>query len=189
METANSAAKIRLDNRLVPTAAPAPPTRANLRTATARWKALGLLAGAALAAACGTANRVCFQSCPPMEGRWRVVFESGSVPADCQAIDAAPVDGELSVTRQGAALTATFGGTELTGTLYESFDFSLNGQSTPNGGGLDAISFRGRYVPSSDGGTAGAQLTGVHDVTLTRTRAVGGNITCRYVRDYTASRP
>lgn len=153
------------------------------------WTALAVLAAGAAGLGCDASNRVCVNNCPPLEGDWAVAFASGTVSSECQMIGAAPVDGVLSVTRQGAALDAIFRGAVLSGTAYDTYDFSLHGQDFPDGGAApDTISFRGRYVPAPDGGSAGAQLVGQHDATLTLRRTVGGNITCRYVRDYAAIR-
>jgi hypothetical protein len=145
---------------------------------------------AVLAAACSASNNACFRLCPAVGGRWQVTFEAATDPAECQKIGATVQDGPLDVTQQTSALDATFDGQELSGTAYDTGEFSLDGLSNPDAGGLDAFSFRGSYQPgAADAGTGGGgdALSGLYDATLTRP-SPQGNVTCRLARSYTAAR-
>lgn len=157
--------------------------RANLAVAAA-----AVLLG--VAAACSASNSACFRTCPPLQGAWQVTFEPATDPADCQKINATLPDGELDVTGQSSQLTATFQGHALAGTAFDTGDFTLDGQDVPDGGGLDAFSFRGFYSgpASADAGPSdGGRLSGTYDATLQRPGAQG-TVTCRQVRSYTAAR-
>jgi len=141
------------------------------------------------AAACSAGNAACFRSCPPLEGQWLVAFEPATDPAECRQLGLTVSDGELAVTRQTSQLAATFAGQELTGTVYDTWDFALDGQAIPDGG-VDAYSFRGRFSPGRDGGggaDGGDRLSGQYDATLRRP-GPQGTVTCRMVRSYSAVR-
>lgn len=141
-------------------------------------------------AGCSASNGACFRNCPPLEGRWLVTFEPAADPAACQQLGLTVSDGELAITRRTSALDATFGGQAYTGTVFDTWDFALDAQGVTDGGGLDAISFRGRYTAGTDGGDGGASagsLSGTYDATLRR-QGPQGPLTCLMVRSYSAVR-
>ncbi|HVE84368.1 MAG TPA: hypothetical protein VND93_16045 [Myxococcales bacterium] len=145
-----------------------------------------------VAAACSASSSACFRTCPPLQGAWQVTFEPATDPADCQKINATLPDGELDITQQSSQLTATFQGHALAGTAFDTGDFALDGQDVPDGGGLDAFSFRGFYAgpaaAAADAGQSdGGRLSGTYDATLQRPGAQG-TVTCRQVRSYAATR-
>ena len=159
-------------------------------------KATALVGAAALAvgaaAACSASNAACFRDCPPLEGRWQVTFEPAADPSECQQLGAGVADGELVITRRTSQLAATFGGQELSGTLFDTWSFALDGQAVMDGGLGDAFSFRGAFTRGQDGGTAadgggGDRLDGLYDATLRRP-GPQGTLTCRLVRSYSATR-
>jgi hypothetical protein len=149
--------------------------------------AAALGTAAALAAACSASNNACFRTCPALAGQWQVTFEPATDPAECQQVGAGVSDGVLDITQQTSALTGTFAGQELSGTAYDTGQFTLDGFTTPDAGNPDAFSFRGTHHAGADGGAGGDTLSGIYDATLQR-RSAQGMVTCRLVRDYTAAR-
>jgi len=147
--------------------------------------ALAVVLGAG--AACSASNNACFRICPAVGGQWQVTFEPATDPAECQKVGAGVSDGPLDITQQTSALEATFAGQALSGTAYDTGQFTLDGFTAPDSGTPDAFSFRGTYRPGADGGAGGDSLSGIYDATLQRPSAQG-TVTCRLVRDYTAAR-
>ncbi|MCA2976857.1 MAG: hypothetical protein INH41_04025 [Myxococcaceae bacterium] len=96
----------------------------------------GLLA-CVLLGACGD-QRPC-TACPALTGPYLISWQRG-VPADgCPARGPVPVN--LTLSQQGNRLSTLVDGLELRGTLFDTYDFSLNG-------GLDDLGYtlRGRAV-------------------------------------------
>ncbi|HYV43619.1 MAG TPA: hypothetical protein VFA20_02115 [Myxococcaceae bacterium] len=147
--------------------------------------ALAVVLGAGTA--CSASNSACFRTCPALGGQWQVTFEAATDPAECQKAGVTVSDGLLAITQQTSALTATFGAEELSGTAYDTGQFTLDGLTTPDAGNPDAFSFRGTYLPGADGGASGDSLSGLYDATLVRPSGQGP-VTCRLVRNYTAAR-
>jgi len=147
--------------------------------------ALAVVLGAG--AACSASNNACFRTCPALGGQWQVTFEAATDPAECQQVGVTVSDGPLDITQRTSALTATFAGEELSGTAYDTGQFTLDGFTTPDAGNPDAFSFRGTHRPGADGGATGDSLSGLYDATLYRPSAQG-TVTCRLVRNYTAAR-
>lgn len=85
-----------------------------------------------------------------------------------------PRPSNLNVSREGSRVTTLIGGQELRGTLYDTYDFSLNG---------GPYQLRGRAVvgsASSDGG--------VHLVGTLLTDASDGGATCLVSESFTADK-
>ena len=82
--------------------------------------------------------------CPPVEGVWFLQYLVPDFPCDGGALPApAPT---VQFTREGSVLRGAIDGVALSGSVYDTFDFTLNGQKP--GGGL-SISLRGKYNPAS----------------------------------------
>jgi len=138
-------------------------------------------------AACSASNNACFRICPAVGGQWQVTFQPATDPAECQKVGAGVSDGPLDITQQTSALEATFAGQALSGTAYDTGQFTLDGFTTPDAGNPDTFSFRGTYQRGADGGASGDSLSGIYDSTLQRPSGQGP-VTCRLVRNYTAAR-
>jgi hypothetical protein len=148
---------------------------------------LGLAVALGAGAGCSASNSACFRTCPAVGGQWQVTFEPATDPAECQQVGASVADGPLDITQHTSALDATFAGQALTGTAYDTGQFTLDGFTTPDAGNPDAFSFRGTYLPGADGGASGDSLSGTYDATLYRPSAQG-TVTCRLFRSYAAAR-
>ncbi len=127
-----------------------------------------------LAAACGN-SQPCSTTCPPVEGVWFLQFIAPVFPCDGGTAGEPPAT--VSFTREGSVLRGAVDGVELRGTVYDTFDFTLNG--TMPGGGRE-ISLRGRYVPAStsDGGND----------SITNGNLVRSTSACRDDRRFTGAR-
>ncbi len=98
-------------------------------------------------------------TCPEMEGAYAVSWEA---PTGNCAVGVTRTTG-LNVTRVGSSLHSTVAGQQLTGTLYDTYDFSLSG-------GIDvSYTLRGRLALGAH--DAGAQA--IHLVGTLRTSARG----------------
>ena len=143
-----------------------------------------------LASGCGGTSRGCIQ-CPPMEGRYTLELEPGTTPSTCSGVTVELPDGALEVNRQGSDITATLDGLTLRGTLFQTYDFSLVGnslgQQTDGGtGGPDSTILSGRYIPAiGDGGVP--RLVGDWQGNFSSTLA-GGTRRCSVTRSFTALR-
>ncbi|HEY8210414.1 MAG TPA: hypothetical protein VIG99_23190 [Myxococcaceae bacterium] len=150
--------------------------------------ALGAAALLGAASACSASNSACFRTCPALAGQWLVAFEPATDPSECRQIRVTVQDGVLVIAQQTSALSAIFDGQELSGTAYDTGQFTLDGLFAPDAGGLgDAFSFRGTFTPSRDGGAGGDALAGTYDATLRRP-GPQGTLTCRLLRSYAAAR-
>lgn len=151
------------------------------------WLVAALLAGTAFVVSpgCGNGTGSPCGNCPPIEGTYSLEFAPGTLPPDCTAIGVQLPAGSLEIERTGATLNASLDGVELTGTLYQSYDFTLLSNSGPGDGGTDTLTLNGRYIPVvRDGGTA--QLTGTFSGNYTRTPPQGTR-RCALTRTYTAT--
>ncbi|WP_375765365.1 hypothetical protein NR798_27010 [Archangium gephyra] len=99
--------------------------------------------------------------------------------------------GPLDVSRQGSEVAATLDGMTLRGTLFQTYDFSLVGDSlgqATDGGtrGPDSAILSGRYIPAiGDGGVP--RLVGDWQGTYSST--TGSNTRrCSVTRPFTATR-
>src|SRR6478672_12655809 len=117
---------------------------------------LGLL----LLASCSGDNQPCTQ-CPPVEGLY--ILQADAPDQTCPKVVTPP--NSIALSREGSTLRAVLPEGVLTGTLYDTFDFTLHG--TLGGGGTDggtdggfvgspgpttAVDLRARYINGSDGG-------------------------------------
>lgn len=134
---------------------------------TKRLALLSLLAGCTDAMPCST--------CPPIEGTWFLQYLAPDFPCD-GGMPAAPPP-TVSFTREGSVLRSAIDGIALTGTLYDTYDFSLNGQM-PGGG--EVVSMRGTYKPASRSDAGDDTLVGGR---LSRDRS-----DCRDDRRFTGAR-
>jgi hypothetical protein len=138
----------------------------------------------ALAAGCGDNGAPC-TTCPPVEGRYTVAFEPGTIPADCASLGVGLPQGPLDIQRTGAGLTATLDGVPMEGTVYQTFDFTLLGTQAGLDGGSTQFSLSGRYTPGRlDGGTGA--LAGSFTGAYARGSAQGTR-RCSLYRAYTAA--
>ncbi len=115
----------------------------------------GLLVCLAVLAACDSDNRPC-TTCPPIEGRYALAFESTTNTGSCQGVNP-PAGGTLVIGRQAATLTGSFPPYEdLRGTIYTGGDFTLSGSVNTDGGTPSStVSIRGVYrAVVRDGGVA-----------------------------------
>lgn len=96
--------------------------------------------------------------CPNVEGRYTLVHKESAISSGCDSNYQPPL--ELSLSREGSALTANYNNAVLTGTLYDTYDMVLNGSQQAGAGRTVTTRLRARYIeplPSSD---AGAKLDG-----------------------------
>lgn len=128
-------------------------------------------AAALLALACTDALPCAGSSCPPIEGAYLVSWQT-STTADCTMMGPRPSN--LNVSREGSRVSALIGGLQLTGNLYDTYDFSLSG---------GPYSMRGRAVVGSASSDGGVRLTG----TLI-TDATDGGASCRVQEGFTADK-
>ncbi|MBN1206365.1 MAG: hypothetical protein JXB05_15740 [Myxococcaceae bacterium] len=148
------------------------------------WLIAATLTGTALFAGCGESGAPCTR-CPPIQGRYPLEFADESVPADCAALGVALPEGPLDIQRAGSQLTASVDELPLQGTVYQSFDFTLQGAQAALDGGSTSLSFNGRYAPGNpDGGTG--RISGSFSGTYARGSAQGTR-RCSINRTYTAT--
>lgn len=142
------------------------------------------LTATAVAAGCGDNGAPC-TTCPPIEGRYPLEFEAGTLPADCTSLGVGLPQGALDIQRSGSGLTATMDGVPMEGTLFQSNDFSLLGAQSGLDGGSTQFSLSGRYTPGRlDGGTG--SIAGSFTGTYARGSAQGTR-RCSIFRGYTAT--
>ena len=92
-------------------------------------------------------------SCPAIEGVWFVQYLAPDFPCD-GGTPGAPAN-TLQLTREGSMVRSVIDGIAVSGTLYDTFDFTLNGQM-PGGG--ETISLRATYKPPSKADAGDSQL-------------------------------
>jgi hypothetical protein len=117
----------------------------------------------------------CSSDCPPVEGVWALQYLAPIFPCDAGTQPAPP--GTVQFMREGSRLTSAVDGVALTGSVYDTFDFSIHGQAV---GGGETVDMRAKYVKGSAADGGGAALT---DGRLTR--EAGG---CREERPFTGAR-
>jgi hypothetical protein len=151
------------------------------------WLIVAALAtsAVALSAACGNSGGAPCTNCPPMEGRYMVEFALVATPDECAPLGVSLPRGPLDVERAGGALTATWDGIDMQGTLYQSLEFNLLGTDAELDGGRTTFSLNGRYTPGSTDGGMG-MLSGSFTGTYTRGSPQGPR-DCSLFRPYTAA--
>lgn len=98
----------------------------------------------ALALSCTDSQPCADSACPPMEGTWFFQYITPDFPCDGGTAPTPPMT--VSFTREGSVLRSAIDGVQISGTVYDTFDFSLNGQLP--GGGM-TINMRGTFKPAS----------------------------------------
>ncbi|HYO65689.1 MAG TPA: hypothetical protein VEU33_06365 [Archangium sp.] len=149
------------------------------------------LAGALLlASGCGGSSQGCID-CPPIEGRYGLALDPGTLPPACEGVPVELPVGPLDVSRQGSEVTAGLDRLTLRGTLYATYDFSLVGNNLGqelDGGtrGPDSALLSGRYIPAiGDGGVP--RLVGDWQGNYSSTTA-DNTRRCSVTRSFTATR-
>lgn len=140
------------------------------------------------ASACGEGTSPC-TDCPAIEGRYRMDFADGGVPAECSqiAVDL-PRGRPLDIARTGDALTGSLEGVSLRGTVSSQGSFNLSGNAggNPDGGLTQNLSLAGSFTPPvTDGGTA--RLAGTYTGTFTRA-GPNGPQRCNVISPFSATR-
>ncbi len=103
----------------------------------------------ALLLVCCTDAQPC-SSCPQIQGTYGLTWSSGTT---CAAMGPQPT--LLTLTQVGSALSANVGSTTLQGTLFDTFDFTLDGLSGDTRYSLQAVAVTNQEVgPLPDGGVA-----------------------------------
>lgn len=142
-----------------------------------------ILAGAAAIHGCGPSDTLPCNDCPEVSGQWMLHYETGTAPsAACEQLGKTTPPEVLELAQVGSGLTSTFDGVELRGTLYDTFDFSLNGTQQDGDGGTTSITLSGRYVPALAATDAGERLQGNF------VGRYGEGAACVLSRGYTAER-
>jgi len=136
-------------------------------------KMLLLLTGLLLGA-CND-NQPCSSDCPRLQGVWFLSYVAPVFPCDGGTAGEPPMT--VAFTQEASILRAIIDGVETRGTVYDTFDFTLNG-TMPDGS--RQISLRGTFKPGG-GSDAGADT--LYNGTLTR--ATSG---CRDERRFTGAR-
>lgn len=121
--------------------------------------------------ACSGNNDTC-RTCPPVEGNWSMIY---AAPAPACANARTP-PATLSITRIGSIVRSNLDGTTLSGTAFDTFDFTLRGDigdlladagnppGRDGGSRLERVEIRARFIPGSgDGGQD--RLSGTWELT------------------------
>ena len=121
--------------------------------------------------------------CPPVGGTWAMEFSNvGALPEACTAVGVFSMEGPLELTQVGAALTGTLDGVALRGSVLETWEFTVNGSTSSDGGTSRSLALNGRYGPETTP-DAGDRLVG----NLTQSLGAGED-TCIFTLGYTATR-
>jgi hypothetical protein len=107
-----------------------------------------------LLAATACTNAQPCSTCPPIEGVWFLQYVAPVFPCDAGTPLPTPPNA-LQLQREGSVLRSVLDGIELTGTLYDTYDFTLNGQAL---GGGETVSMRALYRPASNPDAGDEQL-------------------------------
>ena len=137
------------------------------------------LAVLACAPSCGDA-RPC-SSCPAVAGTYALTLGEfqGSGEA-CATLPPPAAPTSLTLLQSGSVLRATIAGESYSGTLLDTYDFSLLGAERAVDGGTEDLHVRGRFIPgAADSGT----LRGSFDTTSRR----GGRL-CDGTQPFTGPR-
>jgi hypothetical protein len=87
---------------------------------------LTVLLGLLSLTSCGGNNPAC-NECPDLAGSWSLAWDPGEDPPACVEQGATLPEGAMALTQVGSAVRGTLAGVELQGTVFESWDFNLNG--------------------------------------------------------------
>jgi hypothetical protein len=113
--------------------------------------------------------------CPPLDGAYLVSWKTGEAKAQCPAKGPQPLS--LNIMQVGSVARTLIGGAELAGTVYDTWDLTLNGRALDG----TAYSMHGRAGPGS-GADAGIRLLGT---LTTNTTSIGAG-TCELAEEFTA---
>lgn len=166
-----------------------------MKTRTLNTGRLTLTGVAALALAlglgapgCGDGASPC-TDCPPVEGRYRMAFGDGGVPADCILLGVElPRGRPLDITRSGDRLIGNLEGVGLLGNVSAEGSFTLAGSfgGAMDGGRMDTLSLAGRYTSfEGDGGTA--RLDGTYTGNFSRPSGTAPQ-RCSLITPFSATR-
>lgn len=114
-------------------------------------------------------------------GAYLVSWQSGSAGSGCPAQGPQPVN--FNVAQQGNQLSVLIGGEEVRGTLYDTYDFSLNG-----GRGGTTYTLRGRAVVRPTSADAGTSTGDTRLVGTLFTRTGAEAKACDLAENYAADR-
>lgn len=147
-----------------------------------RWIPLALPVAALLAsAACGGDTRAC-NTCPNVAGTWTLSFEDGELPPECEQLGRTLPAEPLVLQQVGSALTTELQGTQMTGTLYDTWEYTVFGSGDDDAGSR-TVALTGRYAQPLAALDAGERLQGNYNATYDE-----GETTCVLTRGYTAQR-
>lgn len=133
--------------------------------------------------ACGSGDTRPCNDCPDVSGTWYLRFETGAQPSsECEKLGRGLPQAPLSLTQVGSALSSEVEGVSLHGTLYDTYDFNLNGVGDADGG-TASVSLNGRFIPARDYADAGERLQGSYSATFEQ-----DGTSCFVSRGYTANR-
>jgi hypothetical protein len=145
---------------------------AHLTTKTA--SKMLLLPAALLLGACND-NQPCSADCPMVGGVWFLSYVAPVFPCDGGTAGEPPMT--VAFRQEASVLRATIDGVETRGTVYDTFDFTLNG-TMPDG--TRQVSMRGTFMKGSASDGGGETL---YNGTLTRATS-----NCRDERRFTGAR-
>lgn len=148
------------------------------------------LAGALWGASGCTGGSQGCTDCPPIEGHYGFTLGPETDPSACSGMTVVLPRGPLDMTREGSTVSATLDGMTLRGTLYDTYDFNLVGntvgQSDGGTGAPESASLSGRYIPAlGDGGVP--RLVGNWQGNFSSTSG-GESRSCSETRSFTATR-
>jgi hypothetical protein len=99
--------------------------------------------------------------CPPIEGTWNMQY-AAPITQGCNNTVLAAAPNSVQIGRMGSQLTCAIDLLPMTGTLYDTYDFSIIGNESQLDGGSRSVQLRGHYIPGPhDGG--GDTLSGSLD--------------------------
>lgn len=138
---------------------------------------MGVFAGVLLTiTGCGDALP-CSSGCPDIEGTYALEYQAAN--PSCGEKTAPPTT--ITLTRQVSALSGLLYGIPCTGTVYDTYDFTLRGAA--GAGEIDSVSLRGKWVGSRPDSGASATLRGTLSVTVGT-----GDTACTSSRAFTGGR-
>ncbi len=129
------------------------------------------------AAACSGSDQPCSSYCAPIAGRYQLALGDGTISQDCAAVGASPDGGVLEIAQASSALTGTFGTASLSGTLYQSLRFTLEGDELSPAGRQETTTLRGQYAPLPADAGSGGLLSGTYELFVNQP-GPGGTRTC-----------
>jgi hypothetical protein len=103
-------------------------------------------------AGCDSSNGNPCTTCPPLGGTWVFQFDTG-MATGCSSLGTLPTS--MVIDQQSSVISTYLNGADLSGSLFDTYEFSLNGTIPSQDGGFDfVVQVQGLYVPSqaTDGG-------------------------------------